>query len=246
MSSKNTSPGVGKPRKIVPTTSPITLSPTAISHTFTHIHPCLLLAYHYIRFSSLVADPISSLWTSLLPVTLLQVAYAVICLPPYQAAPPANTKASKSGHRKRPADASQSPSARAIPAFLALVLTAVPATPIIMVALILFGAPLTTHHAQTALCAAHMALLAGFPLIYVHGVSPQAWREIVAAMLPFDGIWGATVGCLLGAWLGAVPIPLDWFVRFLCISTHALNDNTGIANGKNGRSRLSRALCWAV
>ena len=36
------------------------------------------------------------------------------------------------------------------------------------------------------------------------------WWEIGGAMLPFDGVWGATVGTVLGAWLGAVPIPLDW------------------------------------
>ena len=29
-------------------------------------------------------------------------------------------------------------------------------------------------------------------------------------MLPFDTVWGTTVGVALGAWLGAVPIPLDW------------------------------------
>ena len=87
-----------------------------------------------------------------------------------------------------------------------------------------------------------MALLAGFPLIYVHGVSPQAWREIAAAMLPFDDVWGATVGCLLGAWLGAVPIPLDWFVHFLYICNLLSNSDVGIANGKNGLSRSSQAL----
>ena len=29
-------------------------------------------------------------------------------------------------------------------------------------------------------------------------------------MLPFDGVWGASVGTAVGAWLGAIPIPLDW------------------------------------
>lgn len=29
-------------------------------------------------------------------------------------------------------------------------------------------------------------------------------------MLPFDSVWGTTIGSALGAWLGAVPIPLDW------------------------------------
>ena len=28
--------------------------------------------------------------------------------------------------------------------------------------------------------------------------------------MPFDGVWGTTIGTALGAWLGAVPIPLDW------------------------------------
>jgi len=55
-----------------------------------------------------------------------------------------------------------------------------------------------------------MALLALFPLFYVHGVNSGMWLEIAGAMLPFDEVWGATVGTLLGAWLGAVPIPLDW------------------------------------
>ena len=36
------------------------------------------------------------------------------------------------------------------------------------------------------------------------------WREILSAVLPFDAVWGGTVGCVVGAWLGAVPIPLDW------------------------------------
>jgi hypothetical protein len=36
------------------------------------------------------------------------------------------------------------------------------------------------------------------------------WREIWGASLAFDTVWGGTVGMGLGAWLGAVPIPLDW------------------------------------
>ena len=79
-----------------------------------------------------------------------------------------------------------------------------------MVLMILFGAPLTTHHAQTFLCACHMSLLGVFPLFYVHGVSSQIWWEVGGALVAFDEVWGATVGTVLGAWLGAVPIPLDW------------------------------------
>jgi hypothetical protein len=29
-------------------------------------------------------------------------------------------------------------------------------------------------------------------------------------MLPIDEVYGGLLGTVLGAWLGAVPIPLDW------------------------------------
>ena len=29
-------------------------------------------------------------------------------------------------------------------------------------------------------------------------------------LLPIDEVFGAALGTLIGAWLGAVPIPLDW------------------------------------
>ena len=96
------------------------------------------------------------------------------------------------------------------PALLALILSVFPSTPVLYIILVLFGAPLTTYHAQTVLCAVHLSILAVFPLFYVYGVSSKVWREIISAMLAFDEVWGATVFCFLGAWLGAVPIPLDW------------------------------------
>lgn len=36
------------------------------------------------------------------------------------------------------------------------------------------------------------------------------WLEIAALYAPVDEVFGAALGCVLGAWLGAVPIPLDW------------------------------------
>lgn len=75
---------------------------------------------------------------------------------------------------------------------------------------ILFGAPITSHLAHTTLCSAHIALLAIYPLIYVHGTDGAKWREIASFYAPIDEVFGGFVGCLIGAWLGAVPIPLDW------------------------------------
>ena len=63
------------------TSLPIDLLPTDLARIYTHIHPILLLSTYYLRFPSLVADPVSSLLTSLLPLAIIQISYAAICLP---------------------------------------------------------------------------------------------------------------------------------------------------------------------
>lgn len=100
------------------------------------------------------------------------------------------------------------------PSTLATLLTLLLATPLVTIMIILFGAPLTTHFAHNILCATHMALLMFQPLFYVYGVDAIIWREICSAFLPWDGVWGGTVGTAIGAWCGAIPIPLDWYVDF--------------------------------
>lgn len=104
------------------------------------------------------------------------------------------------------------------PAILSLILTTLLATPALSILLVLFGAPLTTHHLCTLLCGAHMAVLTSVPLIYVHGVDGAVWREIWAIARPGDVVWGGALGTGIGGWMGAVPIPLDWYVLFLSCS----------------------------
>lgn len=93
-------------------------------------------------------------------------------------------------------------------------------TPVIALLLILFGAPFTTHNAHTILCAAHMALLSVTPLVYVHGVDGAAWKQVWAFARPADAVWGGALGACVGAWLGAIPIPLDWYVFTPLIPHH--------------------------
>ncbi len=83
-------------------------------------------------------------------------------------------------------------------------------TPVLAIAMVLLGAPLTTHLPHTLLTAAHISLLALMPLVYVHGLDAKKWRDVFAVMLAVDEVYGASLGTFLGAWLGAVPIPLDW------------------------------------
>ncbi|PBP18347.1 putative recombination hotspot-binding protein (Translin) [Diplocarpon rosae] len=98
---------------------------------------------------------------------------------------------------------------RILTSFIALLLTIL-SIPLLTLLQILFGAPLTTHLPHTLLSSAHIALLALFPLIYVHGSDGKKWREIASLYSPFDEVFGGAVGSFLGAWVGAVPIPLDW------------------------------------
>ena len=96
------------------------------------------------------------------------------------------------------------------PAVLSLIASLVLSTPVLTVTLILMGAPLTTHLPHTLLCAAHMSLLAGLPLFYTHGVDAGAWRAIAGLKKSVDEVFAGSLGALLGAWVGAIPVPLDW------------------------------------
>lgn len=92
---------------------------------------------------------------------------------------------------------------------LSLLLTTL-VTPLLHLSLILFGAPFLTHTSHTALCASVLAVLALFPLFYVRGVDGPSWRALASFAAPLDETFGGLVGTLVGGWLGAVPIPLDW------------------------------------
>lgn len=82
--------------------------------------------------------------------------------------------------------------------------------PILHVLFILFGAPFLTHTSHTFLCCAHFAILAVFPIFYVRGVDAEALQAVLGVSAPLDSTFGGLLGAVVGAWLGAVPIPLDW------------------------------------
>ncbi|CZS98516.1 related to GPI-anchor biosynthesis protein PIG-F [Rhynchosporium agropyri] len=201
MSSAGASPQV----ITVKPSSPIELLPNDIARIFSQIHPAILLSAFYLRFSALVAQPTSTLLSSLLPLAVVQILYAVVCLPAVGSSTKVVKKV-KLNASKKPQGAAAT---RILTSFVALLFTTF-SIPILSVLQILFGAPLTTQLPHTLLCSAHVALLTAFPLIYVHGSDARKWREVVSLYSPIDEVFGGAVGCLLGAWVGAVPIPLDW------------------------------------
>ncbi|KAJ6119183.1 Glycosylphosphatidylinositol anchor biosynthesis protein 11 [Penicillium sp. IBT 18751x] len=227
------SPGQAPAEK--PGAPPVPILPLKLSQGYSYVHPVLLLTLCALRFEKLVADPAQELLKDLPWLALLQIFYVMLCLPPAGSTQSAETISDGDEKKKAAPRSPGSPSvtlrpgkpgyrrkhqsgkldlggalAKLMPAFLSLVISAFIATPILAVLLVLFGAPLTTHNAETVLCAAHMALLSATALVYAHGLDGQIWKEVWGIARPVDAVWGSALGTGLGAWFGAIPIPLDW------------------------------------
>ncbi|EAW11738.1 PIG-F family protein [Aspergillus clavatus NRRL 1] len=223
---RTTNTAASQSPSLKPSAPPVNILPTQLARTYSILHPVLLLGILAFRFNTLVADPVTELLNTLPFLAALQLSYVMICLPPAGSVLSSKTsdvatsptdgeekkkpRAGRLGVRRKMQPQSASISAKLTPALLSLILTCLLATPVLAALLVLFGAPLTTHHAETILCAAHMALLAATALIYVHGVDGAVWKEVWGFARPADAVWGGALGTCLGAWFGAVPIPLDW------------------------------------
>ncbi|KAJ5526529.1 Glycosylphosphatidylinositol anchor biosynthesis protein 11 [Penicillium frequentans] len=204
-----------------PSAPPINILPSKLAQAYSYAHPIFLLTLCAARFEALVADPVQELLEDLPWLALLQLFYVLLCLPPAASpsadsssasdAKAARSRSGKPGYRRKNSGKNVWAAvwAKLMPACLSLGLTFL-ATPIIAALLVMFGAPLTTHNYETVLCAAHMALLSASQLAYVHGVDGSVWKEVWGIARPADTVWGSALGTGLGAWFGAVPIPLDW------------------------------------
>ncbi|KAJ5654717.1 Glycosylphosphatidylinositol anchor biosynthesis protein 11 [Penicillium lividum] len=222
VSSINQASAPSQPPVEKPSAPPVNTLPSKVAHAYSYAHPTLILALCAARFQALVADPIKELLTDLPWLALLQLLYVILCLPPAGSTTAADSSASdgkatrsragKPGYRRKHSGKNCWAGiwAKLMPAFLSLGLTTLVATPVIAALLVMFGAPLTTHNYETVLCAAHMAFLSASPLLYVHGVDGSVWKEIWSIARPADTVWGSALGTGLGAWFGAIPIPLDW------------------------------------
>ncbi|CAG8978196.1 hypothetical protein HYALB_00011431 [Hymenoscyphus albidus] len=184
---------------------PVELLPNDLARIISQAHPVVLLAGFYIRFPALVENPAATLLSSLLLVSLVQIGYVILCLPPTGQ----SIKPAKKVIGAKKTNDGTTPVARPLTAFFALIMS-LASIPLLTALQILFGAPISTHLLHTILTSSHVALLVMFPLVYVHGADGKKWREIASFYSPMDEVFGGAVGCFLGAWLGAVPIPLDW------------------------------------
>ncbi|KAI1148216.1 GPI biosynthesis protein family Pig-F-domain-containing protein [Nemania diffusa] len=201
-------PEPAKPKDADTPTQAVRTIPTPEAQALRHAHPALLLAFFALRFRALVADPVATMQSSLPVVLALQAAYTIVCLPA------AGSQGARAARKLRPGEKRKGGSETAGPNVAVTTLAAVVLSTIsagaLYVLLVLFGAPFLTHLSHTFLCALHLSLLGLYPLFYTRGVVGKDWLEILGARAPFDEAFGGLIGAGVGAWLGAVPIPLDW------------------------------------
>ncbi|WRT70802.1 uncharacterized protein IL334_007801 [Kwoniella shivajii] len=89
---------------------------------------------------------------------------------------------------------------------------------VIYVLLVTLGAPIDSHHFHTALLAMHLSILTVWPVVQTLGVpsiyDSGTYARFRMTRLPETPLERALVypviGTLVGAWVGVVPIPLDW------------------------------------
>ncbi|KKF97616.1 Glycosylphosphatidylinositol anchor biosynthesis protein 11 [Ceratocystis fimbriata CBS 114723] len=165
--------------------------------------PMLVAAFFIYNFSNVIADPVEGLQEILAVVAVAQVVYVLACVPEV------GTKYKIGAATKKKMERRSSIQRSVFTAILSLILSGL-ITPFAHLVLVLFGGPFLNLVKPTFLCAAHFSLVCMFPLFYAHGVESSTWLAIGSLGQPIDEPYGALCGGLLGAWLGAVPIPLDW------------------------------------
>ncbi|KFY64418.1 hypothetical protein V497_01704 [Pseudogymnoascus sp. VKM F-4516 (FW-969)] len=202
-----------------PPTTAIYKVNTTLSSVYTHVHTPLLFSSVFFSLPALVANPLSTLTYGAGALALVQSAYCAICLQPALGGTATKKKKKKTKAKVGPPGAQVKKEEEvdmvgpaidiAYRLAIALVLTILSTVPV-FIATILLGAPLTTHLPHTTLLTLHIAFLALFPLFYARPLSSRHWLEIISLTAPLDEVFGAAAGTLAGAWIGAIPIPLDW------------------------------------
>lgn len=83
-----------------PSAPPVNILPSPTARIYSIAHPALLLGLVATRFEALVANPTKELLSTLPWLTLLQIFYVIVCLPPAGSTPWTETSAPASGDGK--------------------------------------------------------------------------------------------------------------------------------------------------
>ncbi|CUM62969.1 uncharacterized protein PRCAT00000529001 [Priceomyces carsonii] len=98
--------------------------------------------------------------------------------------------------------------------FASLLISTILSIPV-FIALVLFGAPLSSHLQETYLLALHLSNLVFYPTLVIFKLD----YEVFVKMLSLESLFKVILSsptlcssalCLVGTWLAVIPIPLDW------------------------------------
>lgn len=153
----------------------------------------LILIWSYFAFG-LTRDVAGTMARTIPSLILLQVGYAYVLLGQ-------NSKPKKKAH-----------SGDTVLVVASLFVALVASLPL-FTALLLFGAPMYDHMKTTYLLALHLSFLVVYPMLVVYQYDLGVWSRLVTfdvALLARNPVYVSAVAGLIGAWLGVMPIPLDW------------------------------------
>lgn len=174
----------------------------------THLHTISLASALVLQFHALVASPADALGHTLPLLAVAQGTYLTLASSTSSTTSTSSSPSSSdvpAATKKKKRKTQQFPGTQLL---VSMAFSLAVGAPLLYAILVLFGAPLTTHLRETALTAAHMSLLACFPLVFNLGVDGQRWRDAVACSAAIDEAFLGALGTCVGAWAGAVPIPL--------------------------------------
>jgi hypothetical protein len=83
---------------------PVQIRQTPLAQAARHGLPALLAALFVVRFRALVADPVSTMLSSLPVVVAIQLVYAVVCLPAAGSQSAKTARKARPGEKKRSSD----------------------------------------------------------------------------------------------------------------------------------------------
>lgn len=185
--------------------------PLAMGTAVTHLHTVSLASALVLLFPALVASPADALRYALPLLAIAQGTYLTLASPTSSSSSSSASSSSSPSSDASPAAKKKKKKKQQFPGtqlFVSMAFSLAVGAPLLSAILVLFGAPLTTHLRETVLTAAHMSLLACFPLVFNLGVDGRRWRDVVACSAAVDEAFLGALGTCVGAWAGAVPIPL--------------------------------------
>lgn len=171
---------------------------------FTYSASLLIFFNLFMVHRNLITSPVKSLVENVPLVILLQAGYCILAKLTRASNSTTTSNSKKQPHSSQLSLGTQF-SSIALSTILSLILSV-----LVFGLLILFGAPVTSLLPDTFFCAVHISLVSVMPLVYVYNLDSTIWRDIISVKLPLNSVYGGAVGTWLGAWLGAIPIPLDW------------------------------------